>query len=71
MKKIIFLLVFSLLNSFNLYSAEEVEEVVIIGSQIKGAKITGALPVTVISSGLNCLSFYPAHIQRVLLTGVC
>ena len=50
MKKIIFLLVFSLLNSFNLYSAEEVEEVVIIGSQIKGAKITGALPVTVISS---------------------
>ena len=51
MKKIIFLLVFSLLNSFNLYSAdEEVEEIVIIGSQIKGAKITGALPVTVISS---------------------
>ena len=51
MKKIIFLLVCSLLNSFNLYSAdEEVEEVVIIGSQIKGAKITGALPVTVISS---------------------
>ncbi len=51
MKKITFLLVFSLLNSFNLYSAdEEVEEVVIIGSQIKGAKITGALPVTVISS---------------------
>ena len=53
MKKIIFLLAFSLLNSFNLYSAEEVEEVeevVIIGSQIKGAKITGALPVTVISS---------------------
>ena len=50
MKKIIFLLIFSLLNSFNLHSAEEVEEVVIIGSQIKGAKITGALPVTVISS---------------------
>ena len=50
MKKIIFLLAFSLLNSFYLYSAEEVEEVVIIGSQIKGAKITGALPVTVISS---------------------
>ena len=50
MKKIIFLLVCSRLNSFNLYSAEEVEEVVIIGSQIKGAKITGALPVTVISS---------------------
>ena len=49
-KKIIFLLVFSLLNSFNLYSAEEVEEVVIIGSQIKGAKITGALPVSVITS---------------------
>ena len=27
-----------------------VEEVVVVGSQIKGAKITGALPVTVISS---------------------
>ena len=54
MKKIIFLLIFSLVNSLNIYSAEsaqeEVEEVVIIGSQIKGAKITGALPVTVISS---------------------
>ena len=32
-------------------SAEEnVEEVVVVGSQIKGASITGALPVTVISS---------------------
>ena len=28
----------------------EVEEVVVVGSQIKGAKITGALPVTVITS---------------------
>ena len=51
MKKISYLLLFSLLSSFNLFSAEEdVEEIVIIGSQIKGAKITGALPVTVISS---------------------
>ena len=51
MKKISYLLLFSLLISFNLFSAEEdVEEIVIIGSQIKGAKITGALPVTVISS---------------------
>ena len=51
MKKITLLIIFSLLNSFNLFSAEEeVEEIVIIGSQIKGAKITGALPVTVISS---------------------
>ena len=51
MKKISYLLLLSLLSSFNLFSAEEdVEEIVIIGSQIKGAKITGALPVTVISS---------------------
>ena len=51
MKKISYLLLFSFLSSFNLFSAEEdVEEIVIIGSQIKGAKITGALPVTVISS---------------------
>jgi hypothetical protein len=51
MKKITLLIIFGLLNSFNLFSAEEeVEEIVIIGSQIKGAKITGALPVTVISS---------------------
>ena len=28
----------------------EVEEVVVVGSQIKGARITGALPVSVISS---------------------
>ena len=28
----------------------ELEEVVVIGSQLKGASITGALPVTVISS---------------------
>ena len=31
-------------------SASKVEEVVVVGSQIKGAKITGALPVSVISS---------------------
>jgi outer membrane receptor protein involved in Fe transport len=29
---------------------EEIEEVIVTGSQIKGAKITGALPVTIISS---------------------
>ena len=28
----------------------DVEEVVVVGSQVKGAKITGALPVSVISS---------------------
>ena len=28
----------------------DVEEVVVVGSQIKGAKITGALPVTVITT---------------------
>ena len=30
--------------------ASEVEEIVVTGSQIRGAKITGALPVTVITS---------------------
>ena len=30
--------------------ASDVEEVVVVGSQIKGAKITGALPVSIISS---------------------
>ena len=33
-----------------LFADEEVEEVVVTGSQIKGAKITGVLPVTVLSS---------------------
>ncbi|MBT3852272.1 MAG: hypothetical protein HOF62_07695, partial [Gammaproteobacteria bacterium] len=28
----------------------DVEEVVVVGSQIKGAKITGALPVSIITS---------------------
>ena len=31
-------------------SESEVEEVVVVGSQIKGAKITGALPVTIITA---------------------
>lgn len=49
------LLVFPLVISINIYaqeseSASDVEEVVVVGSQIKGAKITGALPVTVISA---------------------
>ena len=40
-----------LINSFGLLIAdEEVEEVVVTGSQIKGAKITGVLPVTILSS---------------------
>jgi len=40
-----------LLNSFGfLIADEEVEEVVVTGSQIKGAKITGVLPVTILSS---------------------
>ena len=29
--------------------SNDVEEVVVVGSQIKGAKITGSLPVTVIT----------------------
>jgi len=38
------------LTPFSVFSADEVEEVVVTGSQIKGAKITGALPVSVISN---------------------
>ena len=50
------LLVFPLVISFaavaqdSSESASDVEEVVVVGSQIKGAKITGALPVSVISA---------------------
>ena len=50
------LLVFPLVISFAATaqdsgeSASDVEEVVVVGSQIKGAKITGALPVSVISA---------------------
>ena len=51
MKKITFIVLMGLLNSFGLLLAEEeVEEVVVTGSQIKGAKITGVLPVTILSS---------------------
>ena len=51
MKKITFLVLMGLINSFGLLIAdEEVEEVVVTGSQIKGAKITGVLPVTILSS---------------------
>ena len=38
------------LTPFSVFAADEVEEVVVTGSQIKGAKITGALPVSIISS---------------------
>ena len=34
----------------SIFSEENIEDVVVVGSQIKGASITGALPVTVISS---------------------
>ena len=36
--------------SFFVTSADEVEEVVVTGSQIKGAKITGALPVSILTN---------------------
>ena len=50
MKKITYLMMLLLISSYSLFSAEEeVEEVVVVGSQIKGAKITGALPVSVVS----------------------
>lgn len=40
----------SLFNSLYILAAEEIEEVVVTGSQIKGAKITGALPVSILSN---------------------
>ena len=46
--KMAFLAVF--LMPFSVFAEDEVEEVVVTGSQIKGAKITGALPVSVISN---------------------
>ena len=39
-----------LINTGILHPDEEIEEVVVTGSQIKGAKITGVLPVTILSS---------------------
>ena len=50
------LLIFPLVISLGIYSQDaenndsDVEEVVVVGSQIKGAKITGALPVSIISA---------------------
>ena len=49
-------LIFPLVISMGIYSQDaekndsDVEEVVVLGSQIKGARITGALPVSIISS---------------------
>ena len=54
MKNIKYLLSLTLLLPFTIFAQDsddsEVEEVVVVGSQIKGAKITGALPVTVITA---------------------
>ena len=51
MKIILKLALLSLLFSpLAIFSADEVEEVVVTGSQIKGAKITGALPVSILSN---------------------
>jgi len=51
MKKITLMVLFGLLiNAGILHANEEIEEVVVTGSQIKGAKITGVLPVTILSS---------------------
>ena len=52
--KLTFLLIAAITFNVNISAqesdAENIEEVVVVGSQIKGAKITGALPVSVISS---------------------
>jgi iron complex outermembrane receptor protein len=50
MKKITLMVLLSLFNSLYILAAEEIEEVVVTGSQIKGAKITGALPVSILSN---------------------
>ena len=53
MKNIKFVLSLMLLMPFALLAQDssdsDVEEVVVVGSQIKGAKITGVLPVSIIS----------------------
>ena len=53
LKKLLF--IFPLVISTNVFSQDEavdsdVEEVVTVGSQIKGAKISGALPVSILTS---------------------
>ena len=50
MKKITLMVLLSVFNSSHILAAEEIEEVVVTGSQIKGAKITGALPVSILSN---------------------
>ena len=46
-----FVLIIPVIVGLNIFAQEsEVEEVVVIGSQIKGANITGALPVSVLTS---------------------
>ena len=39
-----------LLNAQETNDSSDVEEVVVVGTQIKGAKITGALPVNLVSA---------------------
>jgi len=39
-----------LFSPLAIFAADEVEEVVVTGSQIKGAKITGALPVSILTN---------------------
>ncbi len=51
MKNLFKIVLFSLVFfPFFVTSADEVEEVVVTGSQIKGAKITGALPVSILTN---------------------
>ena len=51
MKSLFKIVLFSLVFfPFFVTSADEVEEVVVTGSQIKGAKITGALPVSILTN---------------------
>ena len=56
MKHTKYLLLIPAILSFNLFAQDadtdssNVEEIVVVGSQIKGAKITGALPVSIITS---------------------
>tara|TARA_Y200000002_G_scaffold370659_1_gene366420 strand:- start:352 stop:3294 length:2943 start_codon:yes stop_codon:yes gene_type:complete len=50
MKKITLMVLLSVFNFSHILAAEEIEEVVVTGSQIKGAKITGALPVSILSN---------------------
>jgi hypothetical protein len=66
MLKKLFLIFPLVITTYTFAQDETVEEVITVGSQIKGASITGALPVTVAYSEI---SFYQSKSEKVLYAG--